>query len=216
MDLTLLIFAALALFLSYQLYTQLGRRDGHEPDEKDRPVLRPVPTSDEQAEAAAEAPRAPAATPLTDLPQWAQTVREAIPDFEPKEFLEGAAAAYEMIIEAYAKDELQNIRGFVGADVMQSFEAGIAHRRSQNQAFDFTFVGVDKPEVTAVTREGGELRADIRFRSEQVRATRDQDGNVIEGDPEQVITVVDHWSFSRPVKSRDPNWTLVATAASEG
>ena len=216
MDLTLIIFAALALFLSYRLFNVLGTRGGHEPDEQDRPVLRPVPSNDDDEAMDAPVAQQVPETPLADLPGWAKTAREAIDDFEPKAFLDGAAAAYEMIVEAYASGDLGEVRGFVAPEVLESFEGGVAARREQSQTFAFTFVGVEKPDVTSMVEENGQLRANVRFRSEQVRAVRDQDGEVIEGDPEQVITVVDHWSFSRPVKSRDPNWTLVATGADEG
>jgi predicted lipid-binding transport protein (Tim44 family) len=36
---------------------------------------------------------------------------------------------------------------------------------------------------------------------------------VIEGDPTEVQTIRDVWTFARDVNSRDPNWKLVATEA---
>jgi predicted lipid-binding transport protein (Tim44 family) len=34
---------------------------------------------------------------------------------------------------------------------------------------------------------------------------------VVEGDPQQIATVTDVWTFARNTRSRDPNWLLVAT-----
>ncbi|MDP6773755.1 MAG: TIM44-like domain-containing protein [Rhodospirillales bacterium] len=34
---------------------------------------------------------------------------------------------------------------------------------------------------------------------------------MVEGDPNAIVEVTDFWTFSRDPKSRDPNWTLVAT-----
>jgi predicted lipid-binding transport protein (Tim44 family) len=41
----------------------------------------------------------------------------------------------------------------------------------------------------------------------------DKDGEVIDGDPAEIQEITDVWTFERPVKSRDPNWKLVATEA---
>ena len=42
---------------------------------------------------------------------------------------------------------------------------------------------------------------------------RSVNGDVIDGDPNAVVNVGDFWTFSRNTKSRDPNWTLVATSS---
>ena len=51
----------------------------------------------------------------------------------------------------------------------------------------------------------------VRFVSEQTNVTRDKAGAVISGDPTQVDVITDLWTFARNTRSRDPNWTLVAT-----
>ncbi|GGY36034.1 Tim44/TimA family putative adaptor protein [Parvularcula lutaonensis] len=212
MEPTLIIFAALALFLAYRLFNVLGTRGGHEPEEHERPVLRPVPSRDPSEEQEDDfGLEAEPTTPSEDLPEWAVTARKSIPDFEPKRFLEGAAAAYEMIVQAYADGDLSTVRGFVDPEVLKSFEVAIEGRTAHGQSVDLTFVGVETPEVLSMEEHGGELRAELRFKSEQVRAVRDAKGEVIDGNPEEVITVIDEWTFSRPVRSNDPNWTLVAT-----
>ena len=51
----------------------------------------------------------------------------------------------------------------------------------------------------------------LRFVSEQTNVTRDKAGAVVAGNPQQVDVVTDLWTFARNTRSRDPNWTLVAT-----
>jgi predicted lipid-binding transport protein (Tim44 family) len=51
--------------------------------------------------------------------------------------------------------------------------------------------------------------------SEQINATRDRTGTIIDGDPKQAETVSDLWTFARDTRSRDPNWQLVETAAAD-
>ena len=47
-----------------------------------------------------------------------------------------------------------------------------------------------------------------------VHMDRDADGEVVDGDPSAVTSVTDIWAFARNTRSRDPNWTLVATGSS--
>ena len=47
--------------------------------------------------------------------------------------------------------------------------------------------------------------------SEQVNATKNKDGLTVDGDENQVLDVIDIWTFARNTRARDPNWTLVET-----
>ncbi len=51
----------------------------------------------------------------------------------------------------------------------------------------------------------------VKFVSQQINVTKDQEGRIIDGDPSEVANITDIWTFARPVKSRDPNWVLAAT-----
>ena len=44
--------------------------------------------------------------------------------------------------------------------------------------------------------------------------TRDEKGKVVDGDESHVASITDIWTFGRNTRSRDPNWTLVATRSS--
>jgi predicted lipid-binding transport protein (Tim44 family) len=41
---------------------------------------------------------------------------------------------------------------------------------------------------------------------------KDQEGNIVDGDSDNVSPIVDIWTFCRDVKRKDPNWTLVSTS----
>ncbi|MEE4209529.1 MAG: Tim44/TimA family putative adaptor protein, partial [Parvularcula sp.] len=209
MDLTLIIFAALALFLSYRLFNVLGTKGGHEPDEHDRPILKPAGGRDEAFDA--EAAGAETVDTRKPQPSWASPIVEHYPGFDADNFLEGAAQAYEMIVQAYVDGDLDNVRAYVDADVLKSFEVAIDGREHAGQESTVVFVGVKRPEVLGVETDEHHLRAELRFTSEQVRFVKDKDGGVIEGSETQVIDVEDRWVFERDIRSRDPNWTLVAT-----
>ncbi|MEO0498827.1 MAG: Tim44/TimA family putative adaptor protein, partial [Pseudomonadota bacterium] len=78
-----------------------------------------------------------------------------------------------------------------------------------------SFVGVEKADFVEVESDGGEALVTVRFVSQLISTTRSADGDVVDGDPEEVAEVKDVWTFARPVNASDPNWKLVATE-SEG
>jgi predicted lipid-binding transport protein (Tim44 family) len=72
-------------------------------------------------------------------------------------------------------------------------------------------VGVRAAEILEADLQGRNAVITVKITSDQINVTRDSDGKVVEGDASAVTSVTDIWTFSRNIRSRDPNWTLVAT-----
>ncbi|NHK28104.1 Tim44 domain-containing protein [Parvularcula flava] len=208
MDLTTIIFAALAGFICYRLYTVLGTRGGHEPDEQEEP-----PFAKQAEDVQATMPEEPVSRTENE-PGWAEPIRDAWPDFRAGEFLYGAKSAYEMIVEAFAGDRLAEVKPYLDPGVYRAFEAAVKSRRDAGQTSELNFVGIENASFAGYNVENGMLRITVDFRSDQVRVLRDQNGEIIEGDPNRIDLVRDRWTFARPLKSRDPNWILVETGGS--
>ncbi len=206
MDPSLIFFAALAAFLSYRLFSVLGTKGGHEPEEGERPSLAPRPSEN----AAAEEPK-PRPEPKGPVPAWVRTVREDDADFDPREFEEGAKAAYEMIVTAFAAGDLSEVAPYVDPSVRKAFEVAIDGRKGAGQTMDVTFVGIERAQVVEAHRQSAHIEVTVDYRSDQIRVTRNAEGEVIDGDPNRIDAVRDRWTFARKLGARDPNWTLVAT-----
>lgn len=204
MDPTLIFFAALAGFICYKLYTVLGTRDGHEPEEHERPPLRPI---EEVANDTAEPPL----LEQEDLPDWMVQVREVWPDFDEKQFLTGAKAAYEMIVEAFAGGTISNVKPYLDPGVYKAFETAVTARKAAGQKSELQFVGIEKAEVLSASSDKGFVKILVSFSSDQIRVLKDEKDEIIEGDPNRIDLVRDQWTFSRSVRSTDPNWILTAT-----
>src|SRR5690606_25114777 len=147
-----------------------------------------------------------------DVAQGLKALAAADPGFGPKSFLEGAKAAYEMIVTAFAQGDRKTLRNLLDKEVYDGFERAIAEREAAGHTVDFTFVGLPKIEISGAELDKRNALMTIRFQAEVVSATRDSDGNLIEGNADQVRTIADEWTFARNPKSRDPNWKLVATS----
>lgn len=229
-DITTIIFALLAAFVVWKLRSVLGTRTGHERPPQERP------RQDHASEAGTESkiirlPGAANDTGSTDMSKagadrWAPFVASGSAaergfdqiasldrDFRPADFVEGAKAAYEMIIGAFATGDRQSLRGLLAKDVNESFAAAIADRESRGETVETTFVSIDKTEFTDVQMRGKTANITVKFQSKLITATRDKNGVIVEGNPDKVVDMIDIWTFARDLTSRDPNWRLVATEA---
>lgn len=218
--LDILFFAVVAVFIAARLRSVLGRRTGHERQRPPRIQPQPAPASGEAADKivplpdrrrppAEEAPIAAEAAP--GLKDGLTRIRLADPSFDLDAFLQGARAAFAMIVEAFAKGDKAALEPLLAPPVYQSFAAAIDERQRQGRTLETELVALKGAEVAAADLDGRLARVTVRFTSEQINCTRDASGEVVEGDPSAVETVVDLWTFQRDVASRDPNWALVET-----
>ena len=119
----LIILAALAAVVLYQLYAVLGRRVGRGPESVSTPPSAP----------AGDAPRALIAPSDAAAPSdGVSAVRARDPNFDVGRFLQGARAAYQMIVKAYAEGDRAVLEPLLAANVMASFEAGIRERGTRS------------------------------------------------------------------------------------
>jgi len=131
--------------------------------------------------------------------------------FNPRQFIDGAKMAYEMIVTAFAGGDKKTLKPLLGKDVYDGFAGAIDERNKSKETMETRFVGIDEATITGAALNGKRAQITIRFTSELITATRAADGKVIDGDPDKIGELIDVWTFERDVSSRDPNWKLVAT-----
>ena len=226
-DIYSIIFLVIAVVIFMRLGSVLGRRTGNEPTTFD-PRLKTPPAGARNDNVVSLPPRAGSpvppsasdleplsrhATPGTPLHENLVSIAKASPGFDPEHFLTGAKAAYEMIVTAYAAGDRTTLKNLLAPEVYEGFVAAIAEREARGQKSELTFVGIEDAKLNAAELDARMARISVRFVAELITATRDKDGNVVEGDATEVQTIRDVWTFARDVNSRDPNWKLVATEA---
>jgi predicted lipid-binding transport protein (Tim44 family) len=106
------------------------------------------------------------------------------------------------------------LRPLLADEVFAQFAGAIDAREQAGHVLTTELVATRSAELTAAAMQGGRARVTVRFTSEQINVTRDAAGNPVEGDPRQIETIIDVWTFERDTRSRDPNWQLVETGAS--
>lgn len=142
-----------------------------------------------------------------------ESLTAADKSFTPKSFLVGARAAYEMIIEAFAKGDKAALKPLLARDVMTGFASAIDARAAAGQTIEQRFVGIDKADLSSIELVGNQAQVAVRFVSQIISATVAKDGSLDDGDRTQIRSVTDQWTFERDLTSRDPNWKLAATQA---
>ena len=212
----IILFAMLAAFLVYRLRSVLGKRTGHENRRSDSLSIPEGASETGNDNVVALPDRAPeeeeqdleAGSPLSaGLTQ----VRIADPSFEAETFLKGAQSAFEMIINAYAAGDGKTLNTLLSADVYENFASAIRSRELANNSQESTLVGIDNAELLEVEMQGDEALVTVKFVSEQINATIDDNGELVDGDRSTIVPVTDIWTFSRDTRSSDPNWKLAAT-----
>jgi predicted lipid-binding transport protein (Tim44 family) len=228
-DLPTLIVIAIAVFVLFRLRSVLGTRTGTErpPVERRKPdaavnddsvvPMRPrgagnPDLNDDLRGRKVEAEIEQFAKGNPELAEGLKAVAEVDTSFTPKSFLEGAKQAYEMIVTAFATGDRQTLKNLLEKDVFDGFQRAISDREAAGQKVDFTFVGLPKIDFSEAEYDKKNVLVTIRFQAEVVSATRDKDGNLVEGNADQVQTIADEWTFARNPKSRDPNWKVVTTS----
>jgi predicted lipid-binding transport protein (Tim44 family) len=232
-DIYTIIFLALAVFIFLRLRSVLGQRTGRERPPYDpysaREPVRPAPEKvvalpNRATEAAAQKPAEPVAPgerwkgvaePGSTLAAGLDAIAGADAGFDAKHFLTGARAAYEMIVSAYAEGDRRTLKNLLGREVYEGFESAISEREKRGETVENRFVSIDEAEITSAELRARTAQLTVRFQSKLVSATRDKNGNVVDGNADKVTDVTDVWTFARDASSRDPNWKLVATEAGQ-
>ena len=135
------------------------------------------------------------------------------PGFTPEQFLDGAKAAYEMIVTAFADGDRQMLRQLLGDDVYEGFETAIDEREKKGEKVESTLIGIDRADIIEAEIKARMAYVTVKFVSELISVTRDAEGEVVEGDPKKQREVTDIWTFARDTSTSNPNWKLVATEA---
>ena len=126
---------------------------------------------------------------------------------QKREFLKGAEIAYETILTAFAKGDNKSLKDLLTQDMNVSFEEAINQRNKNNIKSEITFVGT-KSTLEKFEKIKNNFFATVKFVSEVISVKRDKDNKVIEGNPDKIKVVTDHWKFSKSDLSKKPNWYL--------
>jgi predicted lipid-binding transport protein (Tim44 family) len=221
LDVSTIVFAVVAIFVIYRLYTVLGSRGGAPRGPAEPPRPRPAPSPVDNV-VPFDAGRSVSAAPPAD--RWAgfaapgssvavglDAIARVEPGFDAGHFISGARAAYEMVIAAFAAGDLGTLRRLLAPDVLANFANAIEQRNAAGHTMTTTLVALDSADLVDARATGGVVAIAVKFAAKMASATLDRAGAVVDGSPTAVADHLDIWTFSRQIGARDPNWMLAAT-----
>lgn len=210
----LLVLAGVAIFLILKLRSVLGTREGFEkppvPVEDVRPRVRrdfevidggPDRDITDHVPEGSDSAKALAAMKLVE------------PGFSVNTFLQGARGAYEMILMAFERGDIDAIRQFLDDEIEAAFVQVINAREEQGLTVSAKFIGLKELSLVEATFDHETRRAEItvRYVGELTSAVRNRSGDIIEGSEKEIKRQRDVWTYARTMGAADPNWQLVAT-----
>ncbi len=212
----IVILAAIAAFLGLRLYSVLGQRSEHEEEpishRYDSPENRIAPATERRSEPVREPVRLRSIDNGSSANEaGVRAIASADPRFDLLEFLEGAKAAYGMILEAFWKGDKETLRELTDDDVYAGFSAAIDAREAAGETLDNRLIRIEDATIHSAELDKRTARIAVLFVSDIASVTRDKDGNVVAGSLDDAVESRDIWTFTRNVDAMDPNWVLDET-----
>ena len=203
----ILIFAVIAVLLVLRLRSVLGQKTGYEDQSRGKETAerfeqKPIPIRPDVQDA-------------TNDGHGMDALRRAEPSFSEAQFLDGARAAFGIILSAYAEGDIAQLKRLLSYDLLQSFTQSIQQRASDGEALSITIEDISHVSILNVQVSENIASITVDFHSVQTRTITDDGGNVIEDEGTGKLELVDIWTFERDLTLSDPNWKLAETESPE-
>jgi predicted lipid-binding transport protein (Tim44 family) len=213
-----ILLLALAVFAVWKLRQTFGRRTGFERNQKTMPAEALLKHAKEAQPQQAELKVEKSTKVIDEITEAAREAMQAIGEkdknFSSKDFFKGARIAYKMIVEAFAKGDMEALKNLVRKNVAERFQAEI-ERRNHNHHSTKTkvkmIVAARIIKAISPVSDEDETQIMIEMESKQIAWTEDEEGRIIAGDPNTPRDMKDIWTFAKKLNSPNPNWFLVAT-----
>ena len=136
-------------------------------------------------------------------------------DAAKKEFLKGAKIAYETIITDFSDSDnkLTSSKPLLSKKVYDEFKQSLLERDEKGHFAEITFIGINSATIKEHKKVDNNLEVTVSFESELITCLRDREKKIISGDPEKIKNISDTWTFSKDIRSNNPNWLLIDTIA---
>ena len=76
---------------------------------------------------------------------------------------------------------------------------------------EHSLVSIKSADIEKINVKSSIADIVVKFVSEQVNLLKNEKGKVLKGNDEYIENHTDYWTFSKDLKSNNPNWKLVVT-----
>ena len=211
----ILIFAIIAVLLVYRLQGILGKKSGlgtkiNKPKQKIA-TGKTIDGRDLEKNGKKTIDEGESQPGINKIQNLIQQIHYIDPSFDQNLFLECAGKAFEIIVSSFASGDKKKLRSLLGNSIYQNFVNLLDERNKKNLTLKTDIISLQNPVITDVSLNLNLAKITVRFSSQQISYTMQGDKKTTSQDSEKVIDVIDEWTFSRDLKSQNPNWNLIET-----
>ena len=212
----ILILAMIAVFIINRLRNVLGKKTGNESDIVEKFTQRKNTFNESEPDSVSNKKGAKLNNSVKKNLHSNKKINSVINEilkiddkFEISSFCDGAKKAFEYILTEYSANNLKALEKLVSKPIYKTFEDQINLRAKKKEKLEITVISVKNPEIKSVNLEKKHVAYfKLLFDSEQVQVTKNSNDEVIDGDNNQILQIKEIWTFSKNLKSKDPNWIL--------
>ncbi|MEM6602730.1 MAG: Tim44/TimA family putative adaptor protein [Pseudomonadota bacterium] len=137
-------------------------------------------------------------------------IKEKYPAFHLNKFIDGAKSAYNMIISAFEQNTLDEVKDFISADIYKEFSELRALYAEKKYDYTNVITTIESVIIKDAVCGAKDATLTIEIKSQNVMSLKDENGEIIHGDPDHVHVVTDIWTMQRDFTSSSPAWILIA------
>lgn len=131
-------------------------------------------------------------------------------DFDLETFLDGTKKAFEYILMSYSKDELEKLSELLDKDLFNAYSTEINQRKKKRLKLDIDIIELKEPVIKSVELvKTKDARIKIEFQSQQIQTTKNDNGEIVDGDINEILNIKELWIFSKQLGNKSPIWKLV-------
>ena len=145
-----------------------------------------------------------------DINKALNAIKKIEPSFELENFVDKAKKAFEYILNAYSANNLKNLKILLDEKIYQGYQKDIEKRIKKKENFEITIINIKEPIIKHAKVVDKKAQITLEYESEQIHLLKNSKGDIIEGDSNQILNISEQWTFSRELKSRNPNWKLLS------
>ena len=203
--LDILIFAIIAVFLIYRLKNILGTKTGFEDTNFKKE------TTEDNLRHNVLSNTKKITEKQNNLDKEIIKIKKTDNTFNNTQFIDGSKTFFKMVLKSFVEGNLDKVKEFIKPSVLKDFNLVIKERNKESETLIINLKAINKTEIVSSEISKTALKISVVFESSQIKALKDKNDNLIDGDLNKEILVKDIWVFERKINNLNPNWTLIET-----
>jgi predicted lipid-binding transport protein (Tim44 family) len=206
-----ILYAAVATIVCIVLYSVLGKSAGQDPSEKLN--IKTTPRSKKNNK---HNPPNTKTTQAKEVSGGLNKIKSIDASFTTSDFIDGAKAAYSMILEAFAEGDKETLKTLLTSKVYKVYTNEIKKREEGKLKQVTDLVRLLEATVKSIKVNGKTATIEVVYKAELSSALFDGDNNLIQGDPDLLALISETWSYKKDLTSTKLNWLLSDVYPNEG